>query len=634
MVASVANPAARSRRYARIMPTNAATPPGLRAWSLVRSAAATAVRLVRRRVLLVVVVAIAVQGLYVWAVLPLLLRLFQVALDASGVDGLSLAGLPALLTSPLAVLALLVLALVATLFALVEVSVFSVVADLCLRGDAPTAPALLRGLGRMTRRVLGPQVALFAGYALLILPLSHVGVGSTVTSHIAIPQFISGELTKTPVGTVAYVLVVAGIVYLALRLAATVPALAGEQTTVWAAMRRSLALTRRTQVFVALLLLVVGAAAAAVFLAAALLGTIPVALASTAGEGPGASAAGAMLAVLDLVRFVVTGFVAAFLAFFFVALDRGNAASERGGPDPSSETAAVGARVRDRLSRVLAGAVLVVFAVLAVPPTVFATLAAVPADPPLVIAHRGYTALGVENTLSSLRAASDAGADVVEMDIQETADQRFVVIHDTDLQRLAGDPRDVYDLDADELAATVVRQGDLEDRIPTLEEYLREADDLGVRVLVEVKPHGHEAPGFADRVVDALERLDPERRHLVQSLDPALVDRIVAADPERTVVLVTGFQIGDAPRTPADAVAVEDWSYSDEMLVRLRDEGKRLFVWTVDDPALLEEYAGRGVDGVITDRVAEAIAIRDLQQTVTNPVSRYLAIASRRIAVF
>ena len=622
------------------MPTNAASPGSARAWPQVRSAVSTAGALLRRRVLLIVVVAIAVQGLYVWAVLPLLLTLFDAALDAGGVDGLSLAGLPAILSSPLAVLALLIIALVATLFALIEVSVFSVVADLCLRGGAPTVPELLRGLGRMGRRVLGPQIALFAGYALLILPLSHVGVGSTVTAHIAIPQFISGELTKTTPGTVVYALAIAGIVYLALRLAATVPALAGGQQSVWTAMRRSLVLTRRTQVHVALVLVLVGAVAAGIFLVAALLGTIPVALASTTGDGTGTSegtaVAGAMLAVLDLVRFVVTGFVAAFLAFFFVALDRGAAASEPGGRTsiPTLAVPSTGAPVRDRLSRVLVVTVLVAFTVLAVPPTVFASLAAIPAEPPAVIAHRGYTALGVENTLSSLRGASDAGADVVEMDIQETADQRFVVIHDTDLQRLAGDPRDVYDLDAAELSRLVVRQGGFEDRIPTLEEYLGEADDLGIRVLVEVKPHGHEAPGFAERVVAVMERLDPDRRHSIQSLDPAIVDRIAAADPERTVVLVTGFQIGDAPRTAADAVAIEDWSYSDEMLVRLRDEGKQLFVWTVDDPALLEEYVGRGVDGVITDRVAEAITIRELQQTVTNPVSRYLATAARRISLF
>jgi len=283
---------------------------------------------------------------------------------------------------------------------------------------------------------------------------------------------------------------------------------------------------------------------------------------------------------------------------------------------------------------VLATVTLVLFGVLAVPPTVFATLATAPSAPPLVIAHRGYVAGGAENTLGSLRAAAEAGADVVEMDIQETADGGFVVIHDVNLGRLTGDPRNVYDLDTEEVTRLVVRQGAFSDRIPTLEEYLRTADELAIRVLVEVKPHGHEEPGLADRVVRELDRLDPARHHLIQSLDVDIVARITAADPERPVVLVTGLQIGDAPRTPAQGVAVEDWSYSDEMLVGLHGEGKQLFVWTVDDPGLLAEYIDRGVDGVITDSVAEAVAIRELRQTITNPVTRYLSAASRRIAVF
>jgi len=605
-------------RYSLTMQTDDAGPRPPSAWSLVRSAAAVAGWILGRRLLLVVVVTIVVEGLYVWGVLPLLLTLFQGALRAAGVDGISAAGLPGLVSSPLAILALVAIVLVATLFALVAVSVFTVVAELCLRGEAPSARALLRGLGRIGRRVLSWQIILFAGYALLLIPLSHIGVGTTVTSHIAIPKFISGELTKTVPGTVAYTVVVIGLVYLALRLAGTAAALAGEQATVWTAMRRSIALTRRTQVLVAVLFVLTGAAAAAVFTLAGLLGAVPVAL---AGDG-GAAVAGTMLAVLDLVRFVVTGVVAAFLSFFFVALNR-DAVSL---PAP--------APVRDRPSQVLAIVTLVLFVILAVPPTVFATLATAPSAPPLVIAHRGYVAGGAENTLGSLRAAAEAGADIAEMDIQETADGGFVVIHDVNLGRLTGDPRDVYDLDTDEVTRLVVRQGGFSDRIPTLEEYLRTADEIGIRVLVEVKPHGHEEPGLADRVVSELNRLDPARHHLIQSLDVDLVAQLTAADPERRVVQVTGFQIGDAPRTPAQAVAVEDWSYADEMLVGLRDQGKQLFVWTVDDPGLLAEYIDRGVDGVITDSVAEAVAIRELRQTITNPVSRYLSSASRRIAVF
>lgn len=595
---------------------------GAPAWSLAASAAAVAWQILRRRLLLVLIVSIATQGLYVWVVLPLLLALFQGALRVAGVDGISLAGLPGLLGSPLAVIALLLIAFVATAFALIQVSIFSVVARLCLAGEAPGAVAILRGVWTLLRRCASWQVLLLAGYALLVLPLSHLGVGSTVTSHIAIPAFISGELTKTPAGAWAYALVVLGLLYLALRLAGTAAALTGDEDSVLGAMRTSFALTRRTQLPVAVLFLAIGAGAAVIFAVAALIGTIPVAVASASGAGD--QVAGSILALLDLVRFFVTGLAAAFLAFFFVALSR-RRQREREGPTITWRP------VRDRVSLVVSVAVLALFVVLGAPQVLFATIASQESPSPLIIAHRGYTAGGAENTIPALRAAAEAGADVVEMDIQETADGRFVVIHDTDLRRLAGDPRSVYDLDQEEAAGIIVRQGGFESPIPTLEEYLTTADELGIQVLVEVKPHGHEAPGFAERVVRTMNELDPGHRHMIQSLDVGVVDDVIAADPARTVVLVTGFQIGDAPSTGAAAVAIEDWSYSDEMLVRLHGEGRQLFVWTVDDIGLVNDYLARGVDGVITDRVSEAVTARELDNTITNPVTRYLAEASRTI---
>lgn len=55
-----------------------------------------------------------------------------------------------------------------------------------------------------------------------------------------------------------------------------------------------------------------------------------------------------------------------------------------------------------------------------------------------VIGHRGARTLAVENSLLALRAAVDAGADGVEIDVQLSADGEPVVFHDDDLLRLCG----------------------------------------------------------------------------------------------------------------------------------------------------------------------------------------------------
>jgi glycerophosphoryl diester phosphodiesterase len=53
----------------------------------------------------------------------------------------------------------------------------------------------------------------------------------------------------------------------------------------------------------------------------------------------------------------------------------------------------------------------------------------------LCIAHRGARAFAPENTLEAIEKAAALGADMVEVDVQLTADGRLVVVHDDTLER-------------------------------------------------------------------------------------------------------------------------------------------------------------------------------------------------------
>ena len=56
-------------------------------------------------------------------------------------------------------------------------------------------------------------------------------------------------------------------------------------------------------------------------------------------------------------------------------------------------------------------------------------------DQPLLIGHRGYCAMAPENTLPSFALALDAGADLIELDYQQSKDGVPMVIHDPTLDR-------------------------------------------------------------------------------------------------------------------------------------------------------------------------------------------------------
>ena len=46
------------------------------------------------------------------------------------------------------------------------------------------------------------------------------------------------------------------------------------------------------------------------------------------------------------------------------------------------------------------------------------------------------------------------------------------------------------------------------------------------------------------------------------------------------------------------------------MLATAHAEDKRVFVWTLNERSLLNQYLARGVDGIITDRVSLAVRLR------------------------
>ena len=99
------------------------------------------------------------------------------------------------------------------------------------------------------------------------------------------------------------------------------------------------------------------------------------------------------------------------------------------------------------------------------------------------LAHRGlWTDDGPpENSLAALAAARDAGVGV-ELDVHVTADGVPVVVHDADLERVAGVRLPVREATLDELREHPLRDGS---RVPTLVEAL---DVLGdAPVMVEVK---------------------------------------------------------------------------------------------------------------------------------------------------
>ncbi len=229
-------------------------------------------------------------------------------------------------------------------------------------------------------------------------------------------------------------------------------------------------------------------------------------------------------------------------------------------------------------------------------------------DDVIVIAHRGAAGSAPENTLASVALAVEHGADMVEIDVQETADGEVVVVHDSDLMRVGGGAVKIWEATYDELLEIDVGSWYAPEfsgqRVPTLEQVLEICKGRS-RVDIELKYYGHNER-LEERVAEIVERMGMEDEVVLMSLAYDIVRSMKALRPEWTVGLLTAKAVGDLTTSDADFLAVHVGIASPRFVRRAHAAGKDVYVWTVNDKLNMSRMMSRGVDGVITDHPALA----------------------------
>ena len=229
-------------------------------------------------------------------------------------------------------------------------------------------------------------------------------------------------------------------------------------------------------------------------------------------------------------------------------------------------------------------------------------------DDVLVIAHRGAVGRAPENTLASMRAAIEDGADFVEIDVQETADGEVVVIHDRDFMKIGGVNLKVWNASFSEARAIDIGSGFgpefHAERIPTLTEVLELVKGAG-RVAIELKYYGHDER-LEERVVGLVEEAEMASDVVIMSLKQQGIQKIRELRPAWTIGLLTATAIGDLTRIDVDFLAVHGGLATPRFVNRAHAAGKDVYVWTVNDPVHMSRMVSRGVDGLITDEPALA----------------------------
>lgn len=141
---------------------------------------------------------------------------------------------------------------------------------------------------------------------------------------------------------------------------------------------------------------------------------------------------------------------------------------------------------------------------------------------PILVAHRGYTTRYPENTLPGIEAALRAGACMVEIDIQLTADRVAVLYHDRQMQRTSGIDADITTLTYQQLTKFNAGENNRFDHhfattpIPTLTEFLQLlAAWPEAKALVEIKEESLETFGQTTVMDIVLAAMAPYRKQCI-----------------------------------------------------------------------------------------------------------------------
>jgi glycerophosphoryl diester phosphodiesterase len=254
-----------------------------------------------------------------------------------------------------------------------------------------------------------------------------------------------------------------------------------------------------------------------------------------------------------------------------------------------------------------------------------------PQDPsPLILGHRGASAIAPENTLAAFSLAIQDCADGIEFDVRLSRDHVPVVIHDATLRRTGLTEGVIGELSAQELQEVDVGSWFSSkgvsysgEKLPRLVQVFDLFASISGLLYIEMKCDPDEGPALAAEVVKLIRRAEMQERVVVESFDLPAIAEVKSIDKEiRTAALfeprlskpistIRPLKMIDvACRHKADEIALHHTLASPRVVERARSEGLEVVVWTVDDREWIARARATGIKALIANNPAAMVQYR------------------------
>ncbi len=522
---------------------------------------------------------------------------------------------PRFLAHPVTIAVGLALAFLLTFYAMIDIGAIIYILDMSAQETETTVMAAMKFSVRNTARIFNIKNILLVLFVIVMMPFASLGVASGFLSSLSVPSYIHQTVSEKWQYALPYYGTLFFVFFVVMRWLFLFHYFTLEGCTFHDARRSSIRLTQGRRLFNLLILIIVQACLYLFFLGDSLVGMFLIAVTQRLAD-PGIwisilySGTGVLLGILFTTVHALS--LPATYAVITVLFYR--AKEKKGEPvahlKPESNTA----RHRKRFR--VAAVCLVIAAITGGTYYIYGR-AHSKYDIPFgeverteVTAHRGAAADYPENTMAAFWGAYEQGADWIELDVQQCADGTLIVMHDSSFRRTCGVDKNVWEVTWDEVremdAGSSFSKTFAGEPVPMLEDAIDFALQTGLRLNIDLKPNRHDA-GLEERLADLIRKKHFERQCVVSAMDLQALQDLKAYDDDIRTVYTLNMAFGHIEEFEgADDFSVEELFASRALLDRLHEQGRNVFVWTVDSENEIQKMIDYGADNIITDDVPRA----------------------------
>ena len=234
------------------------------------------------------------------------------------------------------------------------------------------------------------------------------------------------------------------------------------------------------------------------------------------------------------------------------------------------------------------------------------------------VAHRGFSAIAPENTLTAFEKGIEVGANMLEMDVMLTADSQVIVFHDYRLGRTTNGSglvksstfSHIKNLDAGAWFSHRFKT----ERVPLLDDVL-EMTKGRVRLNIEMKHRRHNGVyALVDKCEKTVERHRMNEEVMFSSFNLEALRYLHYKAPKLRIAPLYRHNLNPSPRSfplqyEAQGVVLNHLFLNRTTVQQFHNLGIGVFVYTVNSPGRIEKMMKMGVDGVISDNPAAVNSI-------------------------